>query len=277
MNRMDRRITRNGVQDPLNALANTLLGLHPAAAFNPSGPGASRPIDKGISQVSRRGLVGGLATLLLSTPALTPSSALAGEVGEKPPTYTLSGIPGISAITGADKPRPISLGTIAQGQKLGFCDKKGCVSSFTENDDFYIPPWTYGKEDVEMTDFQRQRLEAKRKVRIEKGLDPDPPDTPKTMPVETAFSQLRTVVEEAGGRVIEAKDRYLYAEFEDSLTGVVDDVEFLFSKDKPNVGYRSAPRSGNDDKRQRTRIRDLRKALSKVSSDWKSVGRIVTD
>jgi uncharacterized protein (DUF1499 family) len=57
------------------------------------------------------------------------------------------------------------------------------------------------------------------------------------------------------------------------LTGAIDDVEFLFSRDAPIVGYRSAPRAGSDDKRQRARIRDIRKALQ--PSGWKSVGRIV--
>ncbi len=65
----------------------------------------------------------------------------------------------------------------------------------------------------------------------------------------------------------------IYAEFDDAATGVVDDVEFLFSLDSPVVGYRSAARRGGDDKRQRNRIRDLRKSLKEQG--WKSVGRIV--
>ena len=45
-----------------------------------------------------------------------------------------------------------------------------------------------------------------------------------------------------------------YAEFEDSVTGVKDDVEFLFSADLPIVGFRSARRTkaghdGNDHER----------------------------
>lgn len=64
-----------------------------------------------------------------------------------------------------------------------------------------------------------------------------------------------------------------YAEFPDSVTGVVDDVEFLFSLDAPIVGYRSQPRAGSDNKRGRNRIRDIRKALAPAG--WKSVGRIV--
>ena len=70
-------------------------------------------------------------------------------------------------------------------------------------------------------------------------------------------------------------DRCACAQFTDSGTGVVDDVEFLFSLDTPLVGYRSAPRAGADDKRQRTRIRDIRKSLA--PQGWKSVGRINMD
>ena len=62
------------------------------------------------------------------------------------------------------------------------------------------------------------------------------------------------------------------AQFTDSSTGQIDDVEFLFSLDNPIVGYRSAPRAGSDDKRQRNRIRDIRKSLA--PQGWKSVGRI---
>ena len=62
-------------------------------------------------------------------------------------------------------------------------------------------------------------------------------------------------------------------QFRDSGTGVVDDVEFLFSLNNPIVGYRSAPRVGGDAKRQKVRIRDLRKTLQE--SGWKSVGRAV--
>ena len=63
------------------------------------------------------------------------------------------------------------------------------------------------------------------------------------------------------------------AEVEDGLTGIKDDVEFLFSLNNPIVGYRSEPRVGGDAKRQKVRIRDLRKTLQE--SGWKSVGRAV--
>ena len=83
------------------------------------------------------------------------------------------------------------------------------------------------------------------------------------------------MTEYPGATIIKAsvEDRYLYAEVEDGLTGIKDDVEFLFSLNNPIVGYRSAPRVGGDAKRQKVRIRDLRKTLQE--SGWKSVGRAV--
>ena len=73
--------------------------------------------------------------------------------------------------------------------------------------------------------------------------------------------------------MVKDEPRYFLLEFEDGVTGVKDDVEFLFSLNSAAVGYRSAPRSGADDKRQRERIRDLRKKLE--PQGWKSVGRAV--
>ena len=97
---------------------------------------------------------------------------------------------------------------------------------------------------------------------------------PKTR--DKAFAELKKAVTEyPGATIIKAsvEDRYLYAEVEDGLTGIKDDVEFLFSLNNPIVGYRSAPRVGGDAKRQKVRIRDLRKTLQE--SGWKSVGRAV--
>ena len=93
---------------------------------------------------------------------------------------------------------------------------------------------------------------------------------------QKAFAELKKAVTEyPGATIIKAsvEDRYLYAEVEDGLTGIKDDVEFLFSLNNPIVGYRSAPRVGGDAKRQKVRIRDLRKTLQE--SGWKSVGRAV--
>jgi uncharacterized protein (DUF1499 family) len=97
--------------------------------------------------------------------------------------------------------------------------------------------------------------------------------------LEEAISDVQQVVKAAGGNIIQTEDRYLYAEFQDSRTGVIDDVEFLFSKDKPLVNYRCRGRSGEDRKstKQRERIQGLRKALQQRPGEWRSIGRIVTE
>merc|ERR1712224_586269 len=132
------------------------------------------------------------------------------------------------------------MGNKDKSGRLNECLKTGCISSFDTVEDTYVPPWTYKAKTAD-----------------------------KTMTLEEAFSDLRAVVEAAGGNIVKAEDCYLYAEFQDSLTGAIDDVEFLLSKDKPLVGYRSSPRRGKDDKKQRNRIRDLRKALQEKSSVWR--------
>ena len=48
-------------------------------------------------------------------------------------------------------------------------------------------------------------------------------------------------------------------------------MEWLISLDLPICNYRSSPRRGQDDKRQRNRIKEIRKSLK--DKGWKSVGR----
>ena len=76
-------------------------------------------------------------------------------------------------------------------------------------------------------------------------------------PLETAFEEMLDAIKKVeGATIIKSGDRYILAEFkEEGFGGGVDDVEFLFSLDLPIVGYRSSPRKGSDDKRQRTRLR----------------------
>jgi len=219
------------------------------------------------------------ALLAASAAMLTPSRLLA----EAPPTYSLKGIPGLGLLGGSDAPRP-ELGVIgrgASGEKSGllnFCDKKGCISTFAQPDtDFYIPPWTYqpgySTQATSSYDAQRQRL--REQALAEQGAAGGSGASAAASTAkgqEQAFEELRTAIVAAEGQIVQAEGRYIYAEFTDK-SGAVDDVEFLFSKDSPIVGYRSAARKGNDDKRQRNRIRDLRKSLKE--SGWKSVGRLI--
>jgi uncharacterized protein (DUF1499 family) len=166
--------------------------------------------------------------------------------------------------------------------RLNDCrDRAGCISTFSQYDDpSYIPPWTYqpgySTGAVSANDARRAQLRAEAlAVAGGEASSPSPKaETGKSR--EGATAELKAVIAEFSGKVVQEGDRYVYAEFEDSLTGIVDDVEFLFSLDTPIVGYRSAARKGGDDKRQRNRIRDMRKSLQ-ASSGWKSVGRIVMD
>jgi len=90
---------------------------------------------------------------------------------------------------------------------------------------------------------------------------------------DEAYAELKAAILFNNGVIVEEGDRYIRSEFTDAVTGVVDDVEFLISLDLPICGYRSAARKGGDDKRQRNRIKEIRKSLQ--ASGWKSVGRML--
>ena len=78
------------------------------------------------------------------------------------------------------------------------------------------------------------------------------------------------VANHPGAAIVNREARFLHAQLTDPVTGVVDDVEFLFSMDKPIVGYRSQARAGGDVQRGRGHIRQLLEALA--PSGWKPVG-----
>jgi len=256
------------------------LPARAAAVMQEPGPGAG-------FKATRRGALA-LAALVPAWPAL----AAAPPGFEAPPTYSLKGLTaGLSALTGSDAPPPSDLGVIGRGMdgsksgRLGFCDKKGCISSQVNGEDpNYVPPWTfdpkYSARGASSFDSRKQAIlaEARAEAAAEAAGGGEAPAALAALPepktAEAAFEELRKAVEAApGATVMKAEDRYLYAEFKDPGSGAVDDVEFLVSKDVPIVNYRSAPRKGEDDKRQRGRIRDLRKTLEPLG--WKSVGRLV--
>jgi len=209
-----------------------------------------------------------LAAALLAIPSTMLSTPRTAVADASVPTFSLKGVPGLSGVLENDLPRPGELGIIGRGKdktksgRLNFCDKKNCITSFASPEDSsYVPPWTYAPDDVGIissytSPLKRQLAEAKPKKTI-----------------EMAQTELRQAVEAfPGATIIREEPRYLYAEFVDSRTGATDDVEFLISQDTPIVGYRSAARgSRGDDRRQRERIRDLRKSLA--PQGWKSVGR----
>ena len=230
---------------------------------------ASMKLPPSVTSTSRRAVVAqlmGTAALVLS-PLRTPAEELSV------PTFSLKGAPVFGSLFEAPPPTA-ELGVIGRGKDnsrsgiLNFCDKKGCISSFSAGDaENYIPPLTYqpGYNAGAASSFSSP---LKQQLAEEAAKKPGKPR-------ETAFQELLDAVKATPeATVIKSEDRYIYAEYKDGLTGAVDDVEFLFSLDLPIVGYRSAPRRGDDDTRQRRRLRDLRKSLE--VSGWKSVGRIVS-
>jgi hypothetical protein len=89
----------------------------------------------------------GRRAALLGAAAIATSGARNAHADTAVPTFTLKGIPGITAITGSDAPRPGDLGVIARGAdgsksgRLQFCEKKGCITSFgLPEDEGYVPP-----------------------------------------------------------------------------------------------------------------------------------------
>jgi len=186
----------------------------------------------------------------------------------------------LGSIVGSEAPPPVDLGVIGRGAnkdrtgRLNGCDngKKGCISTFDDPTiESYIPPWTY------QPGYSTQALSAndarRAALRAEAGLEALPGSAaaqPKKSRDE-AYGELKAALLASDARIVEEGDRYIRAEFTDGFSGAVDDVEFLLSLDAPIVGYRSSARKGGDDKRQRNRIRDIRKLLK--DQGWKSVGR----
>ena len=229
------------------------------------------------SQATRRALLAGGAAIAST---VLPRSAVADTAV---PTFSLKGVPGLTSVLGADAPPPVDLGVIGRGTnkdktgRLNKCEngKKGCISTFDDPDsESYVPPWTfqpgYSTQAISPNDARREALRAQAGLEANGGVAPAPKPQKSR---EQAYEELKTAILANNGIVVEEGDRYLRSEFTDSVTGIVDDVEFLISLDVPICGYRSAARRGGDDKRQRTRIKDIRKSLT--SQGWKSVGRIV--
>jgi hypothetical protein len=199
------------------------------------------------------------------------------------PTFSLKGVPGLTSMLGADAPPPVDLGVIGRGTnkdktgRLYKCEngKMGCISTFDDPDaESYIPPWTYqpgySTQAISANDARREALRAQAGIEANGGAAPAP--KPKKGRDE-AYAELKAAILANNGVIVEEGDRYVRSEFTDAVTGVVDDVEFLISLDLPICGYRSAARKGGDDKRQRNRIKEIRKSLQ--ASGWKSVGRML--
>ena len=79
-----------------------------------------------------------------------------------------------------------------------------------------------------------------------------------------SLAQIKSAIEGmAGGKIVEEKEDYLYAEFTSKLMGFVDDVEFYADKQKNVIQVRSASRLGKSDLgANRQRIEAIRTKLA---------------
>lgn len=154
-------------------------------------------------------------------------------------------------------PRPGNLGVQDYGggvKALNLCPPTpNCISTAEEINDpgHYVPAWTYNPPDG-----------RGRKAPVSK---------------EQAFQELEEVVsalqpDKYTPTIVKKTDDYLYAEYQSPTFGFIDDVEFWFPTDKPNVvEYRSASRVGESDfDINRKRIKAIRLELQKKG--WKSMG-----
>ena len=79
-----------------------------------------------VENICRRNLVG---RLCVAAVAFAPLRAPALEA----PTYSLKGIPGLSALTGADAPRPMEVGVLGRGMEGGKTGRLNCIASKVSN------------------------------------------------------------------------------------------------------------------------------------------------
>lgn len=88
-------------------------------------------------------------------------------------------------------------------------------------------------------------------------------------PIEGDWSDLVRVLEEQERvSVIEKTDKYIYVEFKSGLWGFVDDVEFLFFREKNLIHFRSASRLGYSDFGvNRKRLKKIGHLLSRTHDD----------
>ncbi|KAK7260242.1 hypothetical protein RIF29_26130 [Crotalaria pallida] len=151
----------------------------------------------------------------------------------------------IGAIFNLSGKKPEYLGVQKNSPALALCPAtKNCVSTSENVSDLthYAPPWNYNPEG--------------RKNPVSK---------------EEAMEELIEVIESTTTpfkftpRIVERKEDYIRVEYQSSILGLVDDVEFWFRPGKGStVEYRSASRVGNFDfDLNRKRIKALRQELEK--------------
>ncbi|KOM31302.1 hypothetical protein LR48_Vigan01g085700 [Vigna angularis] len=150
----------------------------------------------------------------------------------------------IGAIFNFSGKKPDYLGVQKNPPALALCPAtKNCVSTSENISDrtHYAPPWNYNPEG--------RKNHVSREEAMEELIDVIESTTPdKFTP-----------------RIVERKEDYIRVEYQSSILGFVDDVEFWFRPGKGyTVEYRSASRVGNFDfDLNRKRIKALRQELEK--------------
>ncbi|CAI8600805.1 unnamed protein product [Vicia faba] len=150
----------------------------------------------------------------------------------------------IGAIFNLSGKKPEYLGVQKSSSALALCPAtKNCVSTSENVGDLihYAPPWNYNPEGRKSPVSREEAMEEL--IEVIESTRPD-----KFTP-----------------RIVERKEDYVRVEYQSSILGFVDDVEFWFPPGKgPIVEYRSASRLGNFDfDVNRKRIKALRQELEK--------------
>lgn len=151
----------------------------------------------------------------------------------------------VGAIFNFSGKKPDYLGVQKNQQALALCPAtKNCISTAENVTDIthYAPPWNYNGGRNRKAPVSRE-VAMEELLQVIKSTKPD-----KFTP-----------------RIMEKKDDYVRVEYQSSILGFVDDVEFWFPLGRDSiVEYRSASRLGNFDfDINRKRIKALRQELEK--------------
>ncbi|XP_004306917.1 PREDICTED: uncharacterized protein LOC101293133 [Fragaria vesca subsp. vesca] len=155
----------------------------------------------------------------------------------------------VGAIFNFSGKKPDYLGVQKNQQALALCPAtKNCISTAENVTDIvhYAPPWNYNGGRNRKKPVSRE-VAMEELLQVIKSTKPD-----KFTP-----------------RIMEKKDDYVRVEYQSSILGFVDDVEFWFPPRDSVVEYRSASRLGNFDfDINRKRIKALRQELE--NKGWAS-------
>nr|AFK34106.1 unknown [Lotus japonicus] len=165
-----------------------------------------------------------------------------GQINRRALILRSSELATIGALFNLSGKKPDYLGVQKNPPALALCPAtKNCVSTSENVTDLihYAPPWNYSPESRKNPVSREEAIEEL--IEVIESTRPDK-FTPK---------------------IVERKEDYLLVEYQSSILGLVDDVEFWFPPGKGStVEYRSASRLGNFDfDMNRKRIKALREEL----------------